>query len=268
MATENRDKIKHDIRKAYGAIATGVSPGTSDTAAPLPCCGEAAPTIETLSKLMGYSDDDLVQAPQGANMGLGCGNPGVVASMVPGETVLDLGSGGGFDCFLARRQVGEHGRVIGIDMTPRMIELARTNASKLGYANVEFVEGSIESLPVDDDSIDVVISNCVINLSLDKARVFREAFRVLKPGGRLAVSDVVATAELPDVIKQDLKLHAGCVAGAEQVSVVERLLAEAGFIEIKLTQKDKSREILTSWVPGSNIDQYVASYVIEAMKPR
>lgn len=152
-------------------------------------------------------------------------------------------------------------------MTPRMIELARTNASKLGYANVEFVEGAIEALPVPDDSIDVIISNCVINLSLDKARVFREAFRVLKPGGRLAVSDVVATAELPDVIKQDLKLFAGCVAGAEHVEMIEKLLRNSGFTEIKLTPKDTSKEILSSWMPGTDIDQYVASYIIEAVKP-
>lgn len=266
MKKQNHRVITDYIKQKYGSIAKqGTAKGCCDGGC---SCSSSSMDIGRLSATLGYQENDLEAGAAGANLGLGCGNPLAFASLKEADTVLDLGSGGGFDCFLARRQVGEHGRVIGIDMTPQMIELARTNASKLGYANVEFVEGSIESLPVDDDSIDVVISNCVINLSLDKARVFREAFRVLKPGGRLAVSDVVATAELPDVIKQDLKLHAGCVAGAEQVSVVERLLAEAGFIEIKLTQKDKSREILTSWVPGSNIDRYVASYVIEAMKPR
>jgi ubiquinone/menaquinone biosynthesis C-methylase UbiE len=199
---------------------------------------------------------------------LGCGNPLAFATLQDGETVLDLGSGGGFDCFIARRQVGEQGRVIGVDMTAEMIDLARANASRLGYTNVEFIEGAIEALPVNDETADVIISNCVINLSLDKQSVFKEAFRVLKPGGRFSVSDVVATAELPEMIRQELRLHAGCVAGAEHIAVLQELLHNAGFIEIKLTPKDTSREILSSWMPGTDIDQYVASYSIEAKKPR
>jgi SAM-dependent methyltransferase len=263
--TQSHRVITDFIKQRYGSIARqGTSRGCCNGGC---SCSSSTTDIDQISATLGYRENDLDEGTAGANLGLGCGNPLAHASIKEGEVVLDLGSGGGFDCFLARRQVGEHGRVLGVDMTPRMIELARTNASKLGYANVEFVEGAIEALPVPDDSIDVIISNCVINLSLDKARVFREAFRVLKPGGRLAVSDVVATAELPDVIKQDLKLFAGCVAGAEHVEMIEKLLRNSGFTEIKLTPKDTSKEILSSWMPGTDIDQYVASYIIEAIKP-
>lgn len=265
MKRQNHRVITDYIKQRYGSIAEqGTARGCCDGG----CSCSSTPTdINQISTTLGYQENDLEAGTTGANLGLGCGNPLAHASIKVGEVVLDLGSGGGFDCFLARRQVGEHGRVLGVDMTPQMIELARTNASKLGYENVEFIEGSIEALPVEDDSIDVIISNCVINLSLDKQRVFQEAFRVLKRGGRLAVSDIVATAELPDAIKQDLKLHAGCVAGAEHVSVIENLLRNAGFTEIKLTPKDTSKEILSSWKSGADIDHYVASYIIDAVKP-
>jgi arsenite methyltransferase len=199
-------------------------------------------------------------------MGLGCGNPIAIAALKAGETVLDLGSGGGFDCFLARRRVGEAGAVIGVDMTPDMIRLARANAEKSGYSNVEFRLGEIEHLPVADNAVDVIISNCVINLSLDKEQVYRDAYRVLKPGGRLSISDVVATAELPEPVKQDLKLLAGCIAGAEHADKVRLMLRDAGFVNIVLTPKDNSREIIASWVPGRNLEDYVASYIIEANK--
>jgi ubiquinone/menaquinone biosynthesis C-methylase UbiE len=266
MKQYNHRTITDYIKQRYGAIAQqGSVSGCCDGG----CSCSSSPTdINQISATLGYQENDMEAGATGANLGLGCGNPLAHATLNEGEVVLDLGSGGGFDCFIARKQVGEQGRVIGVDMTPQMIDLARANAARLGYTNVEFIEGAIEALPVDSDSIDVIISNCVINLSLDKKRVFHEAFRVLKPGGRLAVSDVVATAELPEVIKQDLKLHAVCVAGAEHIAVLEKLLCEAGFNEVKLTPKDTSKEILTSWMPETDIDQYVASYIIEAKKPR
>jgi SAM-dependent methyltransferase len=200
-------------------------------------------------------------------MGLGCGNPQAVASLKPGETVLDLGSGGGFDCFLAARAVGETGRVIGVDMTPEMVSKARENAAKAGFKNVEFRLGEIEHLPIADNSIDVILSNCVINLSPEKRKVFDDAFRVLKSGGRLAVSDVVATAELPEEVKNDLALHAGCVAGASLIGDVEVMLRKSGFCDIRVQPKDESREFIRTWAPGSNIEDYVVSATIEAKKP-
>jgi ubiquinone/menaquinone biosynthesis C-methylase UbiE len=200
-------------------------------------------------------------------MGLGCGNPQAIASLKTGETVLDLGSGGGFDCFLAARAVGETGRVIGVDMTPEMVSKARANAAKTEFRNAEFRLGEIEHLPVADNSVDVIISNCVINLSPDKQKVFEDAFRVLKPGGRLAVSDVVATAELPEEVKNDLVLHCGCMAGASLISDVEAMLKESGFRDIRIQSKDESREFIQTWAPGRNIEEYVVSATIEAKKP-
>jgi SAM-dependent methyltransferase len=199
-------------------------------------------------------------------MGLGCGNPLAIAALKEGETVLDLGSGGGFDCFLARGQVGEAGHVIGVDMTPDMIELARKNVKKSGYTNVEFRLGEIEHLPVENETADVIISNCVINLSLDKEQVFKEAFRVLKRGGRLSVSDVVATAALPDQVKKDLSMIAGCIAGAEHVENLKLMLLNAGFKDIRLMPKDNSREIIKSWAPDNNLEDFIASFIIEAKK--
>jgi SAM-dependent methyltransferase len=181
--------------------------------------------------------------------------------------VLDLGSGGGFDCFLAARQVGARGHVIGVDMTPDMVSKARANAAKGGDTNVEFRLGEIENLPVADASVDVIISNCVINLSPDKPRVFREALRVLKPGGRLAISDVVATAELPPAVKQDLALYTGCMAGAALVSDLEAMLRASGFTNIRITPKDESKAFISEWAPGTAITDYVVSASIEAVKP-
>ena len=200
-------------------------------------------------------------------MGLGCGNPQAIASLKPGETVLDLGSGGGFDCFLAARAVGESGKVIGVDMTHEMVSKARENAAKAGFNNVEFRLGEIEHLPVADNSVDVIISNCVINLSPEKHKVFEDSFRVLKPGGRLAVSDVVATAELPEEVKSDLALHAGCIAGASLIDEVDAMLRRSGFRNIRIKPKDESRDFIRTWAPGRKIEEYVVSATIEAVKP-
>lgn len=261
---KNKEKIREFIRKNYSKVALKGSEGG--------CCGggcscSCAPSsIKEASNTIGYSDDDLLKVPSETNMGLGCGNPISIANLKEGETVLDLGCGGGFDCFLARVQVGESGYVIGVDMTPEMINLARSNAQKAGYTNVEFRLGEIEHLPVGDSLIDVIISNCVINLSLDKKQVLKEAFRVLKPGGRLSISDVVATTPLPENIKHDLALIAGCIGGAEYIEDIRLMLHNAGFKNIRMTPKDNSKEIVKSWVPGKGLEEFVSSYIIEAVK--
>lgn len=252
------------IMKNYSAVAA--------TRGQNGCCGSGCGCSETplnagdAARALGYSEEQLRSVPDAANMGLGCGNPLAIAQLKSGETVLDLGSGGGFDCFLASKQVGGQGLVIGVDMTPDMIALARENAQKAGYTNVSFRLGEIEHLPVADASVDVIISNCVLNLSLEKEQVFREAWRVLKNGGRLSISDVVATAVLPEHIKNDLNMLAGCISGAEQIDRLKIMMQEAGFSDIQLTPKDNSRDILQSWVPGSKAEDYVASYLIEAVK--
>lgn len=200
-------------------------------------------------------------------MGLGCGNPQAIAGLRPGETVLDLGSGGGIDCFLAAKQVGPTGLVIGTDMTPEMISKARANAETLDSNNVEFRLGEIENLPVADGSVDVIISNCVVNLSPDKPRVFREAFRVLKPGGRVAIADVVATAELPEELRDDPALYCGCISGAAAIGDLERALSDAGFQEIRIEIDEGSRDLIRGWAPERDIASCVASASIEAVKP-
>jgi ubiquinone/menaquinone biosynthesis C-methylase UbiE len=216
---------------------------------------------------MGYSTAELLAVPDGANLGLGCGNPQAIAGLRPGETVLDLGSGAGFDAFLAARQVGESGRVIGVDMTPEMLAKARANAQAGGYVNVEFRLGEIEHLPVADATVDVILSNCVINLSPDKPQVFAEAWRVLKPGGRLAISDVVALVEPPEQIRQDLTLYTGCMAGASLLSEVESMLVAAGFTQVRVMPKDESRSLIRDWAPGTRVEDFVVSATIEAVKP-
>lgn len=261
---KGKEKIRESIRSNYANVALKGSSGGCCSGG---CSCSSAPTdVKETSIQIGYSLDDLSNVPVESNMGLGCGNPIVIASLKKGEVVLDLGSGGGFDCFLASRQVGDEGLVIGVDMTPDMISLARKNAEEDGYNNVEFRLGEIEHLPVADESVDVIISNCVINLSLDKDKVFKDVYRVLKVGGRLSISDVVATAELPSEIKQDLHLVAGCIAGAEYVEDIRIMMHDAGFKDIKLTPKDNGREIVKSWVPDRNVEDYVTSYIIEAIK--
>jgi SAM-dependent methyltransferase len=216
---------------------------------------------------MGYSAEDFASVPEGSNMGLGCGNPQTIAALKPGEIVLDLGSGGGFDCFLAAKQVGATGKVIGVDMTLEMIAKARSNAEKSLYSNVEFRLGEIEQLPIADDNVNVIISNCVINLSADKPKVFREAYRVLKPGGRLAVSDVVATAEFPQYIRNDRAMHSICATGTEFVVDLENMLADAGFTDIEIVPKDESSQFIREWAPEHELEQYIQSAVIKARKP-
>ncbi len=261
MNEVTRDEIRQAVRRQYGQVAESEGCGCGPV-----CCGSTAPA-DKLSQALGYSAHETALVPQGANMGLGCGNPQAIADLKPGETVLDLGSGGGFDCFLAARQVGDAGRVIGVDMTPEMVTKARANAEKGGYRNVEFRLGEIENLPVADASVDVIISNCVINLSPNKPRVFAEAWRALKPGGRLAVSDVVAFAELPEDIRQDMALFTGCMAGASLISEVEEMLRASGFRQIRVAPKDESKTFIQGWAPGKPVTDYVVSASIEAIKP-
>ncbi|HJK97975.1 MAG TPA: arsenite methyltransferase [Polyangiaceae bacterium LLY-WYZ-14_1] len=260
MSVQHRkDDVRAAVRDRYGSIARGTSHG---------CCapGNGGPGEET-SLALGYSAEELASVPEGANMGLGCGHPSAIAALQEGETVLDLGAGGGFDSFLAAKQVGPTGQVIGVDMTPDMVSKARANATKLGARNVSFRLGEIEHLPVADQSVDVILSNCVINLSPDKAAVFAEAFRVLRAGGRLAIADVVAIRALPQSVQNDVAALTGCIAGATDVATVERLLGEAGFADIRVTVKPESRAFIRDWMPGKNIEDYVASATIEAIKP-
>lgn len=252
------DQVRTAVRSHYAEVAKGTAGGCAPG-----CCG-ATPEM---SLRLGYAAEDLAAVPEGANMGLGCGNPRAIAALREGQTVLDLGSGGGFDCFLAARQVGEGGRVIGVDMTPEMVAKARANASTLGSTNVEFRLGEIEHLPVADGTVDVILSNCVVNLAPDKAQVFREAFRVLAPGGRLAISDVVAEGELPGHLQGDAALS-GCIAGAARAPALEAMLLAAGFEQVTVTTRPESREFIRDWFPGSGAEAYVVSATIEATKPR
>ena len=266
MDTTTQDNIRAAVRERYGTIAE--TNGSCAEAADVSCCGDATTaTPDAKAHAYGYSAAETGTVPEGANLGLGCGNPLAIASLRPGETVLDLGSGAGFDCFLAAQAVGETGQVIGIDMTHEMLHKARANAAKAGYTNVEFRLGEIEYLPVADQSVDVIISNCVINLSPEKPKVFHDALRVLKRGGRLAISDVVATAPFPDAVRNDLVLRAGCVAGASLIDDLEQMLMAAGFVDIRIQPKDESRAFIREWVPGTDIADYLISATIEAVKP-
>ncbi len=254
--TVSNERIKAAVRETYGRVATeeqsaGCCGGSG-------CCG---PTSDAL----GYSVEERRSAPEGADLGLGCGNPQAIAELKPGERVLDLGSGAGFDAFLAARQVGETGGVIGVDMTAPMIAKARSNIGKTDLRNVDFRLGEIEHLPVADGSIDVIMSNCVINLSTDKAAVFREAFRVLAPGGRVAIADIVATREIPDAIRNDLKAYAGCVSGAALLEDVEVLMRSAGFEDVDIEINNNSASLVEGWSPGAG--SLVVSALIRGTKP-
>lgn len=247
--------IKKKVRESYGEIAKNecsccCSPTNE------PCCGSEA---KTATKAIGYSDKEIASVPEGANLGLGCGNPIALASLNPGETVLDLGSGPGFDSFLAANKVGKKGKVIGIDMTPEMIKKARENARKGKYTNVEFRLGEIEKLPVEDNSVDIVISNCVINLSPEKGKVFKEAFRVLKPGGRLMVSDIVLLKALPASVKNSSEAYVGCIAGAILKKDYVKAAEKAGFNKLKIV--DEVPFPLEGWV-----SHHVASIKLSGIK--
>jgi SAM-dependent methyltransferase len=249
------DEMRAIVRDHYGKIATkggSCAPG---------CCGPAGSDAKTL----GYTSEQQQAAPDGADLGLGCGNPTAIAALRPGETVLDLGSGAGFDCFLAARQVGSEGHVIGVDMTSEMIAKARANAHKVKANNVEFRLGEIEHLPVADNSVDVVLSNCVLNLSPEKSAAYRESFRVLRAGGRLAISDVVATAAIPAELQNQAAALTGCVSGAAPIDDIRAMLAEAGFTDVAVTIVPQSAQIVGAWLPG--IERFVASATIEARKP-
>ena len=254
-------EVKEMVRARYGGIAAGT---VSDCCAPS-CCEAAAADSKSLQ--MGYSEVELAAVPQGADLGLGCGNPQAIAALKSGETVVDLGSGAGFDCLLAAKQIGPSGRVIGVNMTHEMLTKARENAAKLGAGNVEFRLGEIEYLPIADNTADVILSNCVINLVPDKAQVFREAFRVLKPGGRLAISDVVNTAPLAPDLAADRTLICGCVVGAAPARQIEAWLEDAGFTGVRVTVKPESRELIATWAPGRGVENYVVSASIEGWKP-
>lgn len=262
------DTIRNQVREAYAEVAEASNAGAG-CGVESSCCGVSDDLdINTLNSIrLGYSQTDLESVPEGADMGLGCGNPRAIASLQAGHVVVDLGSGGGFDAFLAAREVGETGQVIGIDMTPAMLSKARANAEKAGFTNVEFRLGEIEYLPVADASVDVIISNCVINLSPNKQQVFNDAYRVLKPGGRLAISDVVATIELPEEMRQDDKLYAGCMGGASLIEEIETMLTAAGFSDLSITPKNESRDFIRDWAPGSGVEDYVVSAYIQATKP-
>jgi len=225
-------ETKKAVREGYAKIASEQSSccGSSDS-----CCGLTS--AEAIGRQIGYSQEELASVPEGANLGLGCGNPLTIASLKEGETVVDLGSGAGFDCFLASQKVGKNGHVIGVDMTPDMLDKARDNATKGGYKNIEFRLGEIENLPVADDTADVIISNCVVNLSTDKPRVFREAFRVLKPGGRISVSDIVLSKELPEEIVNSVSAYIGCLSGAMLKGEYLKAIEDAGFTGIKVTDE-------------------------------
>ncbi len=272
------EKIRDFVRTRYGAIAEqadddcGCSPTcctveTAPAKGPVKTCCDAEGQCQTYSEMLGYTAEELAAAPAGADLGLGCGNPLAIASIQPGETVLDLGSGAGFDCFLAARQLAGTGRVIGVDMTAAMIAKARANAGKGNYSNVEFRLGEIEALPVADASVDLIISNCVINLSPEKERVLREAARVLKPGGRLAIADVVATKPLPAALREKLGAVGACVGGATLLDELRAMLVAAGFARVEVALRENSRATINEWTDDGNAGEFVVSALITAVRP-
>jgi arsenite methyltransferase len=254
----NETDIREKVREHYAGVAEN---RTSCCSGANSCGGE-----ENISQKLGYSAEDLASLPEQAEMGLGCGNPISFANLQPGEVVVDLGCGGGVDCFLASKEIGPTGSVIGVDMTPQMLAKARKNADLGRYTNVEFRLGEIENLPVADQAADVVISNCVINLSTNKCRVYREAFRVLKNGGRFAVADMVTLTSLPDVLKEDMAAYTGCISGAASVEEIKEWLAAAGFERVDIHIKRKSSEFIRSDASIGKLDDYVASADITAWK--
>ncbi len=262
------NSFRENVRDVYAKVANATNEGDCDGPA-ASCCGTSDDDAinALISTRLGYSQAELDIMPEGADMGLGCGSPQDLAAIKTGETLVDLGSGGGIDCFLASPKVGENGSVIGVDMTPDMISKSRNNSSKGNFNNVEFRLGEIENLPIANDTVDVVISNCVINLSPDQPQVFREIFRVLKPNGRIAISDVVAMIELPDELKNDPMLIAGCMGNASLIDDLQADMEAAGFTGISIKPKDASKDFIKDWAPGRGVEDYVTSANIEAVKP-
>jgi len=264
-----RSETREFVRKAYGKIAQG-----KDNCG----CSTCGPNATEFARSIGYSDEELKAIPAEANLALSCGNPTALVSLKKGETVVDLGSGAGFDCFLAAEKVGRKGKVIGVDMTPQMIEKARGNTEKNKIANVEFRLGEIENLPVADNSADVAISNCVINLSPDKKKVFQEIYRVLKPGGRIAISDIALNKKLPEKVQKSMDAYVGCISGALLVDEYRKSVESSGLTDVKITYKGTSscidpdtkdpigRAILDSLEDGQSLDEYAVSIYIEARK--
>ena len=253
--------IKEQVREGYGKIARQGGSCCSTSS----CCGDSS-LAQDISKTVGYTEEEIGAVPEGSNLGLGCGNPVAIASLKEGDVVLDLGSGAGFDAFLAAQRVGKSGRVIGVDMTPEMIAKANENAKKWIYSNVEFRLGEIESLPVEDNSIDVIISNCVINLSPEKQKVFEEAFRVLKPGGRLMVSDLVLAKDLPEAIKESVEAYVGCLAGAIKKDEYLKYINTAGFKEVKVIS-ESYYPVDAMFKEFKSAEDSVASIKVSAKKP-
>jgi arsenite methyltransferase len=254
MTTTKKD-TKQIVRDGYGKIAREDGSCRSSGAS---CCGSGGSARE-MSRGVGYSDDDMNSVPQGANLGLGCGNPIALASLKEGDTVLDLGSGAGFDCFLAANKVGKTGKIIGVDMTPEMIEKAKQNARKSSYENVEFRLGDIETLPVANNSVDVIISNCVINLAPDKRKVFNEAYRVLKQGGRLMVSDLVLLKDLPEAMKNSIEAYVGCLGGAALKSEYLNAIKDAGFRDVQVRGE-------TSFSIDQMVDDPIVQSIMDNLK--
>lgn len=261
------EAIKEEVRDAYGRVVEANNDKKS-CGNGRSCCGVSAKPDPAYSQELGYTKEELESVPEGTNMGLGCGNPQAIASLKQGEVVLDLGAGGGFDAFLASRKVGPKGKVYGVDMTPEMLSTARSTAVKGGYTNVEFLLGEIEHLPLPDKTVDVIISNCVINLSTNKEQVFKESFRVLKDGGRLAISDMVAYKPLPVEMVNNKDLYCNCISGAIPIAELKHILTQAGFTEITIETQEASRMFIQDWVPGSDAENYVVSAKIKAIKPK
>lgn len=263
----DKEKTKKIVKEAYGNIAQRQK-----------SCGCCGPDTTEFAKSIGYSEEELKNIPDESNLALGCGNPTALAGLKEGEVVLDLGSGAGFDCFLAASRVGPKGRIIGVDMTPEMLEKARENAKKNNIENVEFRLGEIENLPVEEGSVDVVISNCVINLSADKPKVFQEINRVLKPGGRVAISDIALLKKLPKKVRESIEAYVGCVAGAMLVDEYKKLIETSGLKDVKLTVKNVSsciepntqdplgKALLEGLEEGQTLEGCVVSVYVEGCK--
>lgn len=265
--TKKDEEVKKNVRADYGKVAKANN-NNQTCGNGRSCCGVTAKPDAAYSQELGYSMEELQSVPEGCNMGLGCGNPQAIASLQPGESVLDLGAGGGLDVFLAAQKVGPTGKVYGVDMTPEMVSKARKNAADNDYQNVEFLLGEIEHLPLPDNIVDAIISNCVVNLSTNKMNVFSEAFRVLKEGGRLAISDMVAYKPLPQEMMDNAHLYSNCISGAITISELNDILIMVGFTDINIEPQEESRMFIKDWVPGSDAENYVVSAKITAVKPR